>query len=83
MTHAGKALLTWSREWELNPRPTVYETVALPLSYLGQSTVESLLCHLTYIGKLQPRVLLYTELHFDKVKMQAAFAEQKVFTPAF
>ena len=24
-----------SREWDLNPRPAVYETAALPLSYLG------------------------------------------------
>src|SRR5688500_14041680 len=25
----------WSRGWESNPQPTVYKTVALPLSYLG------------------------------------------------
>ena len=25
----------WSRRWELNPRPAVYETAALPLSYVG------------------------------------------------
>src|SRR5215472_8450463 len=25
----------WSPEWELNPRPTPYQGVALPLSYLG------------------------------------------------
>ena|GEM_PF-3636300 len=25
----------WSRKWDLNPRPTVYKTVALPLSYFG------------------------------------------------
>ena len=25
----------WSQWWGLNPRPTVYETVALPLSYIG------------------------------------------------
>ena len=25
----------WSQWWGLNPRPTVYETVALPLSYTG------------------------------------------------
>jgi hypothetical protein len=25
-----------SREWDLNPRPAVYETAALPLSYLGK-----------------------------------------------
>ncbi len=24
-----------SRRWDSNPRPTVYETVALPLSYFG------------------------------------------------
>ncbi len=24
-----------SLNWELNPRPTVYKTVALPLSYKG------------------------------------------------
>lgn len=28
-------LFDMSQEWELNPRPTVYETVALPLSYPG------------------------------------------------
>ncbi len=27
--------LHWSRRWDSNPRPTVYETVALPLSYVG------------------------------------------------
>src|SRR5262245_25361796 len=27
----------WSQRWGLNPRPTVYETVALPLSYFGLS----------------------------------------------
>ena len=26
----------WSQRWGLNPRPTVYETVALPLSYAGR-----------------------------------------------
>src|SRR5690606_28587082 len=25
----------WSRRWDSNPRPPVYETVALPLSYFG------------------------------------------------
>ena len=25
----------WSRQRDLNSRPTVYETVALPLSYVG------------------------------------------------
>jgi hypothetical protein len=28
-------LKKWSRRWDSNPRPTVYETVALPLSYFG------------------------------------------------
>ena len=28
-------ILEWSQRWGLNPRPTVYETVALPLSYFG------------------------------------------------
>ena len=28
---------TWSRWRDLNPRPTVYETVALPLSYTGKA----------------------------------------------
>lgn len=28
----------WSRGWESNPQPTVYKTVALPLSYLGDRT---------------------------------------------
>ena len=30
-----EALKVWSRRWDSNPRPTVYETVALPLSYFG------------------------------------------------
>jgi hypothetical protein len=25
----------WSRRWDSNPRPSVYETDALPLSYFG------------------------------------------------
>src|SRR5215469_10957149 len=25
----------WSRRWELNPRPSDYESLALPLSYFG------------------------------------------------
>ena len=29
--------ITWSRGRELNPRPTDYESVALPLSYPGVS----------------------------------------------
>src|SRR6266571_4411124 len=29
------AIGRWSRRWDSNPRPTVYETVALPLSYFG------------------------------------------------
>lgn len=28
--------MLWSRRWDLNPRPTVYKTVALPLSYFGK-----------------------------------------------
>ncbi len=27
--------LLMSQRWELNPRPTLYESVALPLSYFG------------------------------------------------
>ena len=27
--------VNWSREWDSNPRPIVYKTIALPLSYLG------------------------------------------------
>ena len=30
-----------SRRWGLNPRPLVYETSALPLSYTGDKTVAS------------------------------------------
>src|ERR1035438_3060653 len=30
-----------SREWELNPRPVDYESTALPLSYLGQTLINS------------------------------------------
>ena len=30
----------WSRRWDSNPRPTVYETVALPLSYFGPIAAE-------------------------------------------
>lgn len=26
---------SWSRRWDSNPRPSVYETDALPLSYFG------------------------------------------------
>jgi hypothetical protein len=37
--HYLKSLLSrlssWSRRQELNPQPTVYKTVALPLSYVG------------------------------------------------
>src|ERR1700739_1436759 len=29
------ASIRWSREWDLDPRPAVYESAALPLSYLG------------------------------------------------
>ena|SRR3989339_407791 len=32
-------ILLASRGWDLNPRPTVYETVALPLSYPGVFSV--------------------------------------------
>jgi hypothetical protein len=33
-----------SRKWDLNPQPTVYDTVALPLSYFGQvGTIKLLL----------------------------------------
>ena len=32
----------WSRRRELNPRPTVYETVALPLSYAGMAQIKML-----------------------------------------
>ena len=27
-----------SRRWDLNPRPAVYETAALPLSYAGEAS---------------------------------------------
>ena len=30
-------IINWSQWWGLNPRPTVYETVALPLSYIGMN----------------------------------------------
>ena len=32
----------WSRRWELNPRPTDYESVALPLSYAGNMNINYL-----------------------------------------
>ncbi len=32
---AAEAGRNWCRRRELNPRPTVYKTVALPLSYAG------------------------------------------------
>ncbi len=38
---ASTSIIFMSREWDLNPRPAVYETAALPLSYLG-----SLKCYL-------------------------------------
>lgn len=28
----------WSQRWGSNPRPAVYETAALPLSYVGDDT---------------------------------------------
>ena len=33
----GTGALEWSRRWDLNPRPTDYKSVALPLSYTGES----------------------------------------------
>ena len=33
-------LIIKSREWDLNPRPAVYETAALPLSYLGMKALK-------------------------------------------
>ena len=38
---SAKLLKKWSREWELNPRPADYESAALPLSYLGQTLINS------------------------------------------
>ncbi len=40
-SHCGRAIplprlpIAWSRKWDSNPQPAVYDTVALPLSYLG------------------------------------------------
>ena len=39
---AGTARKDWSRGRELNPRPTDYESVALPLSYPGVPTFRAL-----------------------------------------
>ena len=36
---ASKPLLFGSRRWDSNPRPAVYETAALPLSYAGLGVV--------------------------------------------
>ena len=33
------AVERWSQRWESNPRPAVYETAALPLSYVGSSSL--------------------------------------------
>lgn len=33
---APKKMIRLSRRWDLNPRPTAYEAVALPLSYFGK-----------------------------------------------
>src|SRR3989344_8640109 len=41
--------VNWSREWDSNPRPIVYKTIALPLSYLG---VQSILLQIPAIGQL-------------------------------
>ena len=30
----------WSRRWDSNPRPSVYETDALPLSYFGAARAD-------------------------------------------
>ncbi len=42
----SKSQKNWWREWELNPRPTAYESAALPLSYParknGQYHIENL-----------------------------------------
>ena len=57
-----------SRRWDLNPRPTVYKTVALPLSYFGKidcrdsdffsliinSASEQKRCSTTELGRLYP-----------------------------
>jgi hypothetical protein len=32
-----------SRRWDLNPRPAVYETAALPLSYAGEASCAKVL----------------------------------------
>src|SRR5207244_2120459 len=37
----AKLLKVWSRGRELNSRPADYESAALPLSYLGQSLINS------------------------------------------
>ena len=29
---------SWSRWWDLNPRPLLYESIALPLSYIGNGS---------------------------------------------
>ena len=41
--------LIWSRRWELNPRPTDYESVALPLSYAGK--FREILCIMRFYSR--------------------------------
>src|SRR3989344_5745810 len=36
LTPSANSLRSLSRRWDLNPRPTLYESVALPLSYFGR-----------------------------------------------
>ncbi len=43
---------SWSREWELNPRPADYESAALPLSYLGPLKIKDLFKTSTYLAAI-------------------------------
>ena len=40
---AGCSKELWSREWDLNPQPPLYESGALPLSYLGRRVISDFL----------------------------------------
>jgi hypothetical protein len=70
----GARTSQWSRRRDLNPRPTHYECVALPLSYPGKrrnhtsvrqqaSSVEAL--HSQLVGSILNRVF---EVHVDRVR---------------
>lgn len=72
-------LETGSRRWDLNPRPAVYETAALPLSYAGDcetryhrhswvtSTLTPALLYLTLAPLVNVPACLSTQIGGDEI----------------